>query len=111
MRIKHSMKSVMSGLLAAVTMLGSFPSVSVFAAQSNAYVDPADVWLATNNRTSELDANLPLFHNRCTVPNANLRVQRNVSYLPPFLIYIKISNLNKSLHITILSFDIHFVNP
>ena len=57
MRIKHSMKSVMSGLLAAVTMLGSFPSVSVFAAQTNAYVDPADVWLATNNRTSELDAN------------------------------------------------------
>ena len=30
---------------------------SVFAAQSNEYVDPADSWLSANNRTNELDVN------------------------------------------------------
>ena len=30
---------------------------NVFAAQSNEYVDPADSWLSSNNRTNELDVN------------------------------------------------------
>ncbi len=50
------MKSVISMLLAVVLIAGTVP-VSVFAAQSNTYVDPADNWLKTNNRTNELDAN------------------------------------------------------
>lgn len=57
MKTKHfSMKSVISMLLAVVLIAGTLP-VSVFAAQSNTYVDPADNWLKTNNRTNELDAN------------------------------------------------------
>ncbi len=57
MNTKHfSMKSVISMLLAVVLIAGTLP-VSVFAAQSNTYVDPADNWLKTNNRTNELDAN------------------------------------------------------
>ena len=57
MNTKHfSMKSVISMLLAVVLIAGTVP-VSVFAAQSNTYVDPADNWLKTNNRTNELDAN------------------------------------------------------
>ena len=57
MNTKHfSMKSVISMLLAVILVAGTLP-VSVFAAQSNIYVDPADNWLKTNNRTNELDAN------------------------------------------------------
>ena len=57
MKTKHfSMKSVISMLLAVILIAGTVP-VSVFAAQSNTYVDPADNWLKTNNRTNELDAN------------------------------------------------------
>ena len=57
MNTKHfSMKSVISMLLAVLLIAGTVP-VSVFAAQSNTYVDPADNWLKTNNRTNELDAN------------------------------------------------------
>ena len=57
MKTKHfSMKSVISMLLAVILVAGTLP-VSVFAAQSNTYVDPADNWLKTNNRTNELDAN------------------------------------------------------
>ena len=57
MKTKHfSMKSVISMLLAVIIVAGTLP-VSVFAAQSNTYVDPADNWLKTNNRTNELDAN------------------------------------------------------
>ena len=57
MKTKHfSMKSVVSMLLALVIIAGTLP-VSVFAAQSNEYVDPADNWLSSNNRTNELDVN------------------------------------------------------
>lgn len=57
MKTKHfSMKSVISMLLALVIIAGTLP-VSVFAAQSNEYVDPADSWLSSNNRTNELDVN------------------------------------------------------
>ena len=57
MKTKHfSMKSVISMLLALVIIAGTLP-VSVFAAQSNEYVDPADNWLSSNNRTNELDVN------------------------------------------------------
>ena len=43
-------------LLAIIIIAGTLP-VSVFAAQSNEYVDPADNWLSSNNRTNELDVN------------------------------------------------------
>lgn len=57
MKTKHfSMKSVISMLLALIIIAGTLP-VSVFAAQSNEYVDPADSWLSSNNRTNELDVN------------------------------------------------------
>lgn len=56
MKHKLKTKSVLSALLSAVMLLGSFPVVT-FAAQSNEYVDPADHWLSSNGRTNELDMN------------------------------------------------------
>lgn len=57
MRTKHSIKSVLSGFLAAVMTIGAMPAMSVSAAQVNEYIDPADVWITSNGRTNELDFN------------------------------------------------------
>lgn len=48
-------KSIISILLTICMMASLMPNV--FAAQSNEYVDPADSWLSSNNRTNELDVN------------------------------------------------------
>ena len=48
-------KSIVS-LILTVCMMSTNIS-NVFAAQSNEYVDPAEVWLSSNNRTNELDVN------------------------------------------------------
>lgn len=50
-------KSFISALLALTMVIGMLPTISVFAAQSNEYVDPADNWLTSNGRTNELDMN------------------------------------------------------
>ncbi len=50
-------KSIISVLLTLVMLIGMLPTMSVFAAQSNEYVDPAEVWLSSNNRTNEFDVN------------------------------------------------------
>ncbi len=52
---KHTFKSIVSIILTICMMSTLIPSV--FAAQSNEYVDPADNWLSANNRTNELDVN------------------------------------------------------
>ena len=52
MKTKHSIKSLISGMLAVVMTIGAIPSMSVFAAQVNEYIDPADVWITSNDRTS-----------------------------------------------------------
>ena len=48
-------KSIVSLILTICMMATFIPSV--FAAQSNEYVDPADNWLSSNDRTNELDVN------------------------------------------------------
>lgn len=52
---KHNFKSAVSFILALAISLSLVPVT--FAAQSNEYVDPADNWLSSNNRTNELDVN------------------------------------------------------
>ena len=56
MKTKSKLRSFLSALLALAMLLSSFPMVT-YAAQSNEYVDPADMWLSSNNRTNELDVN------------------------------------------------------
>ena len=56
MNFKSKLKNILSAALAVSTLLSAIPTIT-FAAQSNDYVDPADSWLETNNRTNELDAN------------------------------------------------------
>ena len=52
---KRNYKSIVSILLTICMMATLIPNV--FAAQSNEYTDPAEVWLSSNNRTNELDVN------------------------------------------------------
>ena len=60
MRIKDKLAKITATILTASILIGISPmstAVTAYAAQSNDYVDPADSWLETNNRTNELDAN------------------------------------------------------
>ncbi len=55
MRKNNKFKSVLSMILTICMLATLVPNV--FAAQSNEYTDPAEVWLSSNNRTNELDVN------------------------------------------------------
>ncbi len=54
---KFKLKNIVSMLLALVMLVGMLPTMNVFAAQINEYVDPADVWITSNGRSNELDFN------------------------------------------------------
>lgn len=53
-KLKNKLKKILSSVMAAGMSMSLIPSVS-FAAQSNEYVDPADVWIEANGRASEFD--------------------------------------------------------
>ena len=71
---KKNLKSILSLVLIVCMMLTSIPYT--FAAQSNDYVDLADSWLASNNRTNELDVNATITNETqyCTVCNKETAV-------------------------------------
>ncbi len=57
--------------------LSVIPSITTYAAQSNEYVDPADVWIEANGRTSEFDINATvttgtMFCPVCDMPTSNI---------------------------------------
>ena len=54
-KTNRKFKSIVSIILTICMLATLMPNV--FAAQSNEYVDPADSWLSSNNRTNELDVN------------------------------------------------------
>lgn len=54
-KTNRKFRSIVSIVLTICMMATFIPNV--FAAQSNEYVDPADSWLSSNNRTNELDVN------------------------------------------------------
>ena len=82
MRTKHSVKSMLSGLLATVITAGALPAVSVSAAQVNEYIDPADVWITSNGRTNELDFNATITQETCWCPVCN-KDTINLTYRTP----------------------------
>lgn len=75
MKLRSKIKSSLSVILAVAMIIASFPVIS-FAAQSNEYVDPADSWLSSNNRTNELDVNATTTYETqyCTVCDKNTMV-------------------------------------
>ncbi|MCI8403350.1 MAG: hypothetical protein HFE49_00440 [Clostridia bacterium] len=75
-KFKNRLKRILSSVMAAGMAMSLIPSVS-FAAQSNEYVDPADVWIEANGRTSEFDINATvttgtMFCPVCDMPTSNI---------------------------------------
>lgn len=54
--MKTKIKSILSALMAFTMLLSTAPTLT-YAAQSNDYTDPADIWITANGRTNELDMN------------------------------------------------------
>lgn len=71
MRLKNSIKSIVSGALATVMTLSALPTINVQAAQVNEYIDPADVWITSNGRTNELDFNATITQETSYCPVCN----------------------------------------
>lgn len=69
MKFKETFKSILSTVLALTFILSAVPITTTFAAQSNEYVDPADVWMSANGRTNEFDMNATITYETqyCTV--------------------------------------------
>lgn len=75
-KFKNRLKRILSSVIVVGMAMSLIPSVS-FAAQSNEYVDPADVWIEANGRTSEFDINATvttgtLFCPICDMPTTNI---------------------------------------
>ena len=75
-KLKNKLKKILSSVMAAGMAMSLIPSVS-FAAQSNEYVDPADVWIEANGRASEFDINATVttgtvFCPICDMPTTNI---------------------------------------
>ena len=83
MRIKNSIKSIISGVMAAGVLAGSIPTVS-FAAQSNEYTDPADVWMTSNSRTNELDINATTTYETFFCPVCDMETNMLVYRVPEY---------------------------
>ena len=74
MKIKENLKKIVSAVLTASMLIGVSPMITpitTYAAQSNIYVDPADNWLKTNNRTNELDMNATVTYETQWCPVCN----------------------------------------
>lgn len=87
-------KSIISIVLLLCMVAGFIPNV--FAAQSNEYVDPAEIWLSSNNRTNELDVNATITNETqyCVVCNKNTAV---ITYRVPEYTKTGETALNRSI--------------
>ena len=83
MRMKDKINRILSGALAAVTLLGTMPMVS-YAAQSNEYVDPADVWMEANGRTNEFDINATITYETVYCPVCDMETTQLTYRVPEY---------------------------
>lgn len=75
--MRNKIKRILAAVMAAGMTLSVIPSIPAFAAQSNEYVDPADVWIEANGRTSEFDINATvttgtMFCPVCDMPTSSI---------------------------------------
>lgn len=83
MEIKDRVKRILSGVMAAGMAISLIPSVS-FAAQSNEYVDPADVWIESNGRTNELDVNATTTYETVYCPVCDMETTQLTYRVPEY---------------------------
>ena len=70
-KTNHCSRRVMAMLLVVVTILSIF-SGTVLAAQENHYHDPAEHWMTSSNRTTELDVNAVVTHETFYCPQCDM---------------------------------------
>ena len=95
-KFKNRFKRVVSSIMAAGMALSLIPSVS-FAAQSNEYVDPADVWIEANGRTSEFDINATVTTGTMYCPVCDMPTS-NISYRVPEYTRTGETSLNRGVY-------------
>ena len=83
MRIKNNINRVLSGALAVITLLGTMPVIS-YAAQSNEYIDPADVWMEANGRTNEFDINATTTYETIYCPVCDMETTQLIYRVPEY---------------------------
>lgn len=83
MRTKSKIYKIISGALAAATLIGTMPVIS-YAAQSNEYVDPADVWMEANGRTNEFDINATTTYETVYCPVCDMETTQLTYRVPEY---------------------------
>ena len=76
-------KRILSGVMAAGMAISLIPSVT-YAAQSNEYVAPADVWIESNGRTNELDINATTTYETIYCPVCDIETTQLIYRVPEY---------------------------
>lgn len=84
MKMKNKFKRILSGIMAAGMTLSLIPSITTYAAQSNEYVDPADVWIEANGRTNELDVNATTTYETVYCPVCDMETTQLTYRVPEY---------------------------
>lgn len=85
MKMKNKFKRILSGIMAAGMTLSLIPSITTYAAQSNEYVDPADVWIEANGRTNELDINATTTYETVYCPVCDMETTQLTYRVPEYI--------------------------
>lgn len=80
---KNIMKRILAGIMAASMAISLVPTLS-YAAQSNEYVDPADVWIEANGRTNELDINATTTYETVYCPVCDMETTQLTYRVPEY---------------------------
>lgn len=83
MKMKNKFKRILSGIMAASMAISLVPTLS-YAAQSNEYVDPADVWIEANGRTNELDVNATTTYETVYCPVCDMETTQLTYRVPEY---------------------------
>ena len=79
----NRLKKILSGVMAFSLSLSLLP-VSIQAAQSNEYVDPADCWIEANGRTNEFDINATTTYETFYCPVCDMQTSNLVYRVPEY---------------------------
>ena len=83
MKARRKIKRILAGIMAASMAISLVPTLS-YAAQSNEYVDPADVWIEANGRTNELDINATTTYETVYCPVCDMETTQLTYRVPEY---------------------------
>lgn len=83
MKARNKIKRILAGIMAASMAISLVPTLS-YAAQSNEYVDPADVWIEANGRTNELDINATTTYETVYCPVCDMETTQLTYRVPEY---------------------------